>query len=219
MKGVVAIPLTESAATAALNSLAARGQLSGTSPGPGNSLISGLSDVASDDEYPTLLSESNPKRGQFAASIPPPAADPVFNPAPDANLNPDPVARPASISSPSSRSVGKTVVNRLSFWKFRSKPKRQSSVSDPATVVPSVPPIPAVVETPPTPHVPVAPPVPELLEGLPEGRKGSQEEGLGSVLNSPQTAEEKSTELEAKIINECIRLFAHEMYFAYDFGA
>ena len=224
VKGVVAIPLTESAATASLNSLAARGPQYGTSPGRGNTPTSDLSDVASDDEYPSLLSGPSPKRGQPTVIIPPPASEPVSDALPDVLLNPDPVV--ASTTSPG-RSAGKTIVDRLSFWKFRSKPKLPALVPDSVAVVPSVPPILSVIETPPTPDVPKTPPFLELLDELPEDREDPHGESLREghedhkvpVPNNPRTSVEKSTELEAKIINQCIRLFSHEMYFAYDFGA
>ncbi|KAF9513128.1 hypothetical protein BS47DRAFT_1329854, partial [Hydnum rufescens UP504] len=211
VKGVVAIPLTESAASATLNSL-----LHGARSLDYNVAISDPSDVASDDEYPSSLSESDSKRVELEHMAPSLAPEAASNVGPDHPLGIEPVGEPSTLTSPPNRSIGKVVLDSLSFWKYRPKSKGNTALplSD-SVAIASAPPLPVIIEISSS-DAPKTPPLEDLEELLEHGEY-SQRGHLDSISNTPPNVEEKTTELEAKIIKECIRLFAHEMYFAYDF--
>ncbi len=64
---------------------------------------------------------------------------------------------------------------------------------------------------------------PKVLDGIIKDAKGEPGEVLGSIIAStappPTSSEERHSELEAKIIKECIKEYTKGgMYFAYNFG-
>ncbi|KAJ7449948.1 SacI homology domain-containing protein [Mycena latifolia] len=220
VKGVTAIPLVEQRAGIVLNTLASR-----------NAHISRPSLLVSSatlDSLPSIhdVVEQTPPSAQ-AEDVPRPSPRVQFSPtnevkimtplATSFSLNSDehgsspasPYASSSDLSSPSDEQsiatspVAKTLASRLSFWSRLSK----------RTSVPSTP------TTPNYPEVPVEP------ESLDEIIKSGQQEPA-AVLNNlietlapaPASAEEQHTELEDKIVKECIREFTKGgMYFSYTF--
>jgi hypothetical protein len=123
-----------------------------------------------------------------------------------------PYASSSDLSSPSdeqsiiSSPVAKTLASRLSFWSRLSK----------RTSVPATPTTPSYLEVAPEEH--------ESLDDM--IHSGQQEPAvvlsnlIETLAPAPVSAEEQHSELEDKIVKECIREFTKGgMYFAYTFGS
>ena len=111
---------------------------------------------------------------------------------------------PSSIQSTNTDTVVKTLAERLSFWTRLSKRKPTGDHT--------------LVEQPEGAGL-----EPEELESLVKDESQNPEEVIESIVSSaappPQTTEEKHSELEEKIIRECIREYTRGgMYFAHSFG-
>jgi hypothetical protein len=123
---------------------------------------------------------------------------------------------PASVDYLSTSPIAKTVASRLSFWTRLSKrtptmsiPNTPDSPSPSSSLLPSTSP-------------------PKLagrasLDAIIHENITAPSEVLGSILTAtapqPETAEERKSELEDKIVRECVKEFTKGgMYFAYNFG-
>ena len=221
VSGVTQIPLVEDRARIALNTLASR-SLAHSRPSLMPQIITqpadlSLDGVESDDDRPPRPVRSSP-RVQF---LPAPAIR-FLQGGSAASSNQDignAIERPPSAdsvasdaSNPSSENAGpvfKTLAGRLSFW---SRAATRTHASTP------------VAEE--TPLVPVPMSLNEeqrvLDEIMQEGKEapdGAIESILASTAPAPETAEERHSELETKVVRETIREFTKgDMYFAYNFG-
>lgn len=104
--------------------------------------------------------------------------------------------------------VFKTLANRLSFWSRLSKREQRTPISSE---------FPLISE--PTSLNEERQVLDKLMEEAKEQPTEVIETILASTAPAPVTVEEKNSEVEAKIIKECIReLSKGSMYFAYNFG-
>lgn len=220
MKGVTAIPLEEDRARTVLSSLASRNKV--------DRRVSLLPTEASQAELQTEDAEASVAINGEADSTRSPRvkfADEhevkVVSPRPDQEFNlnedtgpPSPssstASTPSSTTSNSTDTVVKALTERLSFWTRLSKRNsRQNSTIDHI-----------LVEQPEPAQAPIDP---ADLESILKDPSKDPEEVIDSIVASaappPQTIEEKHSELEAKIVRECIREFTRGgMYFAYSYG-
>lgn len=123
---------------------------------------------------------------------------------------PSPSSMASSVQS-NTDTVVKTLAERLSFWTRLSK--RDSTQGATIDHV--------LVEHPDIPGQPPA--LPLDMDSIVKDESKGPEEVIESIVASaapaPQTIEEKHSELEEKIVRECIREFTRGgMYFAYSFG-
>ncbi|KAF8077695.1 SacI homology domain-containing protein [Lyophyllum atratum] len=233
IKGVTAIPLTEDKARVTLNTLASRNaQLARPSM-----LVSPTLDAVSSPQDPEMedpesvahyVSETptrSPPRVQFSSENQVKYMTPV-TPTFNHDLYGRSHSRPGMSSSPQSSCsdlstpssehsvtnspVAKTLAARLSFWSRLSKRTSSSSPSENAEE-------PAVIPDPST-----SVEEPESLDKIIQDGKEEPAEVLDSILAAtappPESAEERHSELEDKIVRECIREFTRGgMYFAYNF--
>ncbi len=230
VKGVTVIPLIESRARDALNILRVRNH---TSQRP--SLISGATGRGSlEDNTLDSINNVDERSGGFSSHRVKFAAEDqvkVMSPLPphlkeESEGDPDrsPSPSPSVVSTPSSEfsdhttNLTKTLADKLSFWNRLSKRDSQlqsGSVGDALTRKNGF-----------------------GRESSSQGRESGEERislddilenGVrepGDVLNTilatappPQTAEQKNSELEDKVIRECVSQFTRGgMYFAYTFG-
>lgn len=124
---------------------------------------------------------------------------------------PSPSSSMASSVQSNTDTVVKTLAERLSFWTRLSK--RNSTQGATIDHV--------LVEHPDIPGQPPA--LPLDMDSIVKDESKGPEEVIESIVASaapaPQTIEEKHSELEEKIVRECIREFTRGgMYFAYSFG-
>ena len=224
IKGVTEVPLVEERAKIALNTLATR-NIALTRPsllkthnaeGTDTSL-----DMSDDQRLPKTQEADSQRKGYQRVQ---------FSSNPDVKIVADgiylntnagignSILRPSSaqstasdISTPSSEAsvatspVFKTLASRLSFWSRLSK------------------------RTPGSPTIPVVPePMTltdeeEVLDNMISEGKEEPAQVIESILAStappPATSEERHSELETKVVRECIREYTKgDMYFAYNFG-
>lgn len=209
-KGIADIPLVEDRARTALKALAARNK-------------SGIT-------RPSLI---QPKRKELALEFVPPSVDSIHNSKHNdgalskqgsrvqfssdlSNLEAGRlILRPSSAQSSSSEhssssdnsvAVFKTLAERLSFWSRLSKRSNPSSGEKEALLAE---PLTLTEEQ-------------EAFDRLTNGGKEQPAEVMESILAStappPATTEERHSELERKVVRECIREFTKGgMYFAYTF--
>ncbi|KAF5386792.1 hypothetical protein D9615_001600 [Tricholomella constricta] len=229
VKGVTAIPLIEDKARITLNTLAARNALLARP----SILTSTTSDTVSSPQDPETEDLESP-----AQSSPEPARSPPrvqFSPSNEVKLmtptspsfskdvynNSDmpsslqsscsDLSTPSSEQSIASSPVAKTLAERLSFWSRLSKrtslpPSASENSEEPVTV--SHPPT-VLIER-------------ESLDKVIQEGKEEPAVVLDSILAAtappPASAEERHSELEDKIVRECVREFTRGgMYFAYNF--
>lgn len=218
MKGVTAIPLEEDRARTALSALAARNEINRrVSLLPSESV---QKDDTIDDVAPTGPEErpgadgTRSPRVKFAdeddVKVVSPRPDQGFDAAED-ERPPSPssstASTPSSVQSTNAETVAKTLAERLSFWSRLSKrSSRQTSIDH------------ALMEQPGTEDDDSV-----LDSSIAKDDTKDPEEVINSIIASaappPQTAEEKHSELEEKIIRECVREYTRGgMYFAYTFG-
>lgn len=213
IKTVTPIPLIYDRALIALNTLA-----SGRQARP--SLIQSRGTI--DGSFGSITSESEseeegeatpvPGRVTFAPSdVPSPSRSPVSI-----------ASTAASEDSMTTSPIAKTLASRLSFWTRLSK--RTSAETDlqqqPVDVEADVPlahahPIPTPIATPAPPRL--------SLDSILSAPRASPADIISSILAAtappPATPEERTSELEDKIVRECVREYAKGgMYFAYSFG-
>ncbi|RPD66400.1 hypothetical protein L226DRAFT_530498 [Lentinus tigrinus ALCF2SS1-7] len=219
VKGVTAIPLEEDRARTVLSALASRNKV--------DRRVSLLPTESSQAELlqseegvtPATNGEADGTRSprvKFAdeheVKVVSPRPDQEFNVNED-NGPPSPssstASTPSSTTSNSTDTVVKALTERLSFWTRLSKRNsRQNSTIDHMLVEQSEP---------------AQPPIdPAELESILKDASKDPEEVIDSIVASaappPQTIEEKHSELEAKIVRECIREFTRGgMYFAYSY--
>ncbi len=215
VKGVTAIPLNEEAARIRINTLASRSGL--VSPLPTSQTLDSVpsspkqpSNSSGVDDTPRTITPP-PKSGprvQFSPLEPP---DKLLTPVIDLNTDEHSPSSPPHPRSPSDSSsdlstesatgspVIKAIASRLSFWKkpiFPPTPEREPTQDDATTT-------------------------PEEEERLLMEDK-EPEEVLASILApeiGPISTEERHSELDEKIVRECIKEFTKGgMYFAYNFG-
>ncbi|KAK7467319.1 hypothetical protein VKT23_004376 [Stygiomarasmius scandens] len=219
VKGITAIPLVHDRAQTTLNTLSSRNFRPSLLP---SSTIDTLALSESSDSSPST------PRVQFSESehikiLTPPAEQSEF-PLTTPLTIPDPQSDTASeISTPDTSPatpVTKAIANRLSFWSRLSK--RQSSLfsaSSSASVTSSAP---SDVSD------PLLPPSASLketqshLETIIDESQAEPKEVITTIINEtappPSTTEEKHSELEDKVLRECVREFVKGgMYFAYTF--
>ena len=219
VKGVTAIPLVEDRARNVLLSLASRNRHDRRTSLLPTELAAREFAVETTDDDLLAGSEDGDAEGkklrvkfadQHEVKVVSPVADQEF----DLSVDPTPpspsstASTPSSIQSTNSDAVVKTLAERLSFWTRLSKRNsKQVSTSDHT-----------LVEQPDGTRL-----EPEELASLVKDQSKNPEEVIESVVSSaappPQTTEEKHSELEEKIVRECIREYTRGgMYFAYSFG-
>ncbi len=218
VKSVAAIPLQEDRATTAVKAISSRNAiLARPSLLPRGSTVNPVTGVAEEELDGELVDSpavSTP-RVQFSPEPEVKLVTPIHE-----RFNGDELPRPASpqsiasgVSTPSSEHslttapVFKTVAERLSFWNRLSKRKSVSTGDTPMDVPP---PQTAAQER-------------EALDKIMQDTREEPAEVIKAIVDStappPVTAEERHSELEDKVIRECIRQFSKGgMYFSYTFG-
>ncbi|KAI0664663.1 SacI homology domain-containing protein [Cubamyces menziesii] len=218
VKGVTAIPMEEDRARTVLATLASRNQVDRRASllpageihqgHPGEPSAAESIDDAREDEIKTA-------RVKFAEEdqikVVSPLPDKTFNISDDTSP-PSPsstVSTPSSVTSTNADTVVKALAERLSFW--TRLPKKNSGQLQSASIDHSL-----VEQSDQSVNEPL-----DLDSIVKDGSK-DPEEVLETIVSSaappPQTIEEKHTELENKIVRECIREFTRGgMYFAYTF--
>ncbi|KAJ7109515.1 SacI homology domain-containing protein [Mycena epipterygia] len=221
VKGITAIPLVEQRAGIVVNTLASRNaHLSRPSLLVPSTTLDSLHDVAPIPEsvvVQTPASADVPRsspRVQFSTAnevriMSPLASSFSLNSDEHASTPTSPYASSSDLSSPSGEQsianspVAKTLAARLSFWSRLSK--RTS-----------------IATTPTTPNYPEVPPENESLDEI--INQGQQEPAavlsnlIQTLAPTPASTEEQHSEIEDKIVKECIREFTKGgMYFAYTF--
>ncbi|KAI1794623.1 SacI homology domain-containing protein [Ganoderma leucocontextum] len=218
VRGVTAIPLVEDRARNVLLSLASRNSHDRRTSLLPTELAEKDFAVESRDDVASAASEDADAEGrklrvkfadQHEVKVVSPVPGQEFDLAVD-TTPPSPsstASTPSSIQSTNTDTVVKTLAERLSFWTRLSKRNsKQVSTSDHA-----------FVEQPDGIGL-----EPEELESLVKDQSKNPEEVIESIISStappPRTTEEKHSELEDKIIRECIREYTRGgMYFAYSF--
>lgn len=229
VKGVTEIPLVEERAKMALNTLAARNTAL-TRPSlltTHNAEATDTSlDMADDDQPPKIQEADSHRKGyprvQFSSNPDVKVPDDGIHLNPNSAIG-NSIYRPSSaqstasdISTPSSDAsvvtspVFKTLASRLSFWSRLSKrtPVSPTSMESEFPVVPE--PMTLTEEE-------------EVLDNMMSEGKEEPAQVIESILAStappPATSEERHSELETKVVRECIREYTKgDMYFAYNFG-
>ncbi|TFK92292.1 hypothetical protein K466DRAFT_659372 [Polyporus arcularius HHB13444] len=217
VKGVTAIPLEEDRARTVLSALASRNvvdrrvSLLPTEAAQAELQSEDVANAAAADTQ-----EANGTRSPRVTFADEPEVK-VVSPRPDQGFNisednepPSPSSSTASsITSNSTDTVVKALTERLSFWTRLSKRNsRQNATIDHMLVEQSD-------------YAP--PPIdPADLESILKDTSKGPEDVIDSIVSSaappPQSIEEKHSELEAKIVRECIREFTRGgMYFAYSY--
>ncbi|KAF9469322.1 SacI homology domain-containing protein [Collybia nuda] len=227
VKGVAAIPLSEDRARIALNTLSARNALL-TRP---SLLASTKSDTVSSPQDPAAADpesedETMPSspRVQFSADEQVKYMTPVattfeesenahlrLHPSSSAHSSSSDLSTPSSEYSVTTSPVAKTLASRLSFWSRLSKrtpfsPENTEGIEEPESRV----------------EQEYFPQERESLDKIIQDGKERPAEVLNSILAAtappPESVEEKNSEMEDKIIRECIKEFTKGgMYFAYTF--
>lgn len=230
VKGVSVIPLVESRATSALQTLShiltaslnrqhgkenSDGELETPIAGPSNS--DGATSpprvkFAAEDQVKTMTPLS---KHEFEHTLD--HDDESIPPSPSSSV----ASTPSSDSAPNAGNIAKVLADKLSFWSRLSKRTSQSVVSAAGQqgVVHEEEALESLMqgESPP----PSASPT-NLDAAIADGTK-EPAQVLNTILQEtappPPTTEEKHNELEDKIIRECVREFTRGgMYFAYTFG-
>ncbi|KAJ8078947.1 hypothetical protein PM082_013231 [Marasmius tenuissimus] len=232
VRGVTAIPLVESEARTSLHTIASRNTAaSRPSLLPSTTMDTISSTTFRDDDAPVVesapsvssqsSSQANTPRVHFNApeKLDKDSDNNMFSlntdehalssrSSFDSSFDASGVSTPTSeLSSPSS-SVAKAVASKLSFWSRISK-RNSLFPASPEKENDALSPQPTVKET------ESALKVDSMIQEEP---RQVLENILSSTAPPPETTEEKHTELETKIVRECIREFVKGgMYFAYHF--
>lgn len=202
---MVAIPLLEESARSTVKAISSRNAALARP-----SLIPKVANEANNEETDGLLSDSLPPLSRVKFST-----DPQVHLVPP-NIKDDeylyPHTPPSASSStsllssevPTATPILKTVSTRLSFWSKMSKPSSSSTQELPFR------PIPDKQEK-------------DALDKIIREESGKPANVIDKILATtappPKTAEEQHSELEDKVIRECIREFTKgDMYFSYTFG-
>lgn len=215
VKSVVAIPLLEDRALSAVVAISSRNAAlarpSLLPRGPTIDSTAGVTDEELDAEPVDSPSASSP-RVQFSSDPQVKFVTPIRE-----GFNGDDFPRPASpqsvssgVSTPSSEHsmttapVFNTVAARLSFWNRLSKRNLIDADDTPLAVLP--------------PQTPA-----QERAALDKIMQEGPAEAIKTIVNStappPVTTEQRHSELEDKVVRECIRQFAKGgMYFSYTFG-
>lgn len=125
------------------------------------------------------------------------------------------ISTPSSEMSINTGNLAKTLADRLSFW---NKLPRRNSTPQAPSISQKLEQDDSSAET------SESPPQDERLsldEMVEQGDKAPTEvldTLLTTAAPAPTTVEEKRSELEAKVIRECVNLFSKGMYFSYHFG-
>lgn len=215
VKGVTAVPLEEERARKVISSLASRNEIDRRASLLPSEVIQkdeSIDDVAAANSTgDSATGDTKSPRVKFAdendVKLVSPRPDQSFDALEDeraASPTPSTASTPSSEQSTNGDPVIKTLANRLSFWSRLSKrSSRQMSVDQ------------ALLEQSGTEEI-------EPLNISMDGMKDPDaviSKILESAAPAPQTEEEKHSELEGKIIRECIREYSRGgMYFAYTFG-
>lgn len=223
VKGVTEIPLVEERAKIALNTLAAR-NIALTRPSllkPHNAEATDTSlDMSDDPQLPKIQEADSHRKGAHRVQF---SSNSDLEDRNHLNTNAgigNSIRRPSSaqstasdISTPSSEAsaatspVFKTLASRLSFWSRLSK-RTPTGMESEFPVVPE--PMSLTEEE-------------EVLDNMMNEGKEEPAQVIESILAStappPATSEERHSELETKVVRECIREYTKgNMYFAYNFG-
>ncbi|KAI0362423.1 hypothetical protein OH77DRAFT_1467127 [Trametes cingulata] len=216
VKGVTAIPMVEDRARTVLAALAARNNVDRRAsllPTDAAREAQAAADDAAEAIDGVEREDTRSPRVKFAEEdqikVVSPLPDKAFD-VPDEQGPPSPsstISTPSSVASTSTDTVVKALAERLSFWTRLSKRNsRQAATIDHRLVEQSD----QVASE------------PLDLEAIAKDESKEPEEILEAIVSSaappPQTIEEKHTELEDKIVRECIREFTRGgMYFSYTF--
>ncbi|KAF8969687.1 SacI homology domain-containing protein [Flammula alnicola] len=223
VKGVMQVPLVEERAKMSLNTLAAR-NIANTRPSllPRHTRETTVSDISLDMDDNPQASDS-PRKGsprvQFLSNPVIKILEEDAQPSTNQEIGSS-IQRPSSadsmssdISTPSSElsvatsPVFKTLAARLSFW------SRLSKRTQPSPVDAGFPPIPEPMSLNEEQQV-----LDEIMNDENEQPAEVIESILASTAPPPATVEERHSELETKVVRECIREFTKgDMYFAYNF--
>lgn len=233
VKGVAAIPLVEDHARTALSTIASRRS-------PGSSLVSSTAldgasatgdfdTVAAPDAQrlvavPSVYQKPSAPRVQFSSNDQVKSMPASYSHFDDSGETSHLLELPASSSPRSSLSdesshslssehsvstspIAKTLASRLSFWSRLSKRTSHPSTSQNVTVPESL----SLLQEQEV--------VDEIIERGNEEPARMVDSILAATAPPPASVEEKQTELERKIIRECIKEFSKGgIYFAYTFG-
>lgn len=231
VKHVTAIPLIEDRARTVLSTLASRHHVNPRQslipPEPADTIPvaeNGTTDVTSAGES-TNSAESTSPHVKFAndpqVEVMIPLVTKEFGvrdegtpPSPSSSVT----STPSSEHSLNTDAVVKTLTARLSFWDRLSKRTSVSPSSSAETEHRRS------AESEASDAIAQDRQEPFSLDSMIEDGSKESEQVIESILNktapSPPTTEEKRTELEDKIVRECVREFTRGgMYFAYNFGA
>ncbi|KIM48704.1 hypothetical protein M413DRAFT_21047 [Hebeloma cylindrosporum] len=225
VKGVTEIPLREEQARIALNTLAAR-NIALTRPSLLNTHNAEATDISLDmsdehqppkvqptdsnrKEYPRVQFSSNPDvEGGIHLNTNAGIGNSIRRPS-SAQSTASDISTPSSEASAPTSPVFKTLASRLSFWSRLSKrtPASPISMESEFPVVPE--PMSLNEEE-------------DVLENMMSEGKEEPAQVIESILAStappPATSEERHSELETKVVRECIREYTKgDMYFAYNF--
>lgn len=212
IKSVAAIPLVEDKARVTVNTLASRNTLRRPIISTSDTIdtISSSPERSSSDQEESASSAphvqfSEPQLVKTSAATVNPNSDDYSNQSPPDSASELSVSGPSTPSGvepqDSSAPIAKVLASRLSFW---------SRLSKRSSLFPSSPELGT--------QVPV--PLSLSLDALDEEEHPDDviESILSATAPAPETAEEKHSELEVKIVKECIREFSKNMFYAYTFG-
>lgn len=239
IKGVIAIPLVYDRALIAVNTLASRNtraQRPSLTPShtPSNEVDSETEGGQESDAEGTMTPASTrdvnitfAKDGQIKVMAPTPIERGVHALPPRQHLNlsleesrpgspGSGASTPASNDSLATSPIAKTVASRLSFWTGFSK-------RTPTIFMPNTPVAPSRSSSSSPPKSTPNPVDRASIDSIIHENINAPSEVLSTILTStapqPETAEERKSELEDKIVRECVREFTKGgMYFAYHFG-
>lgn len=216
IKSVVAIPLLEERALSVVKTISSRNAaLSRPSLLPKSSTTDSVADDTGQELNEQLAESPSSPHVQFSPDPHIKLVTPIREGFKEDELRPDsPQSTASSISTPSSEQsiatspIFKTVAARLSFWNRLSK-RNGDSIQD--TSLPTTPPPQSAAQE------------QEVLDKIIQEAKEEPGEVIETILATtapaPATAEEQHSELENKVIRECIREFTKGgMYFSYAFG-
>lgn len=216
MKGVTAIPMVEErartilAALTSRNNVDRRASLLPTEAAREAHAIeetaAEIDDVAPDGAKSPRVKFADEDQVKVVSPLPDRTFDDVEDSGPPSPSST--ISTPSSDLSTNTDTVVKTLADRLSFWTRLSKRNsRQAPTIDHTLVEQSDQTLGEPLD----------------LEAIAKDDSKEREEVLEAIVSSaapaPQTMEEKHSELEDKIVRECIREFTRGgMYFAYTFG-
>ncbi|KAI8989706.1 SacI homology domain-containing protein [Trametes punicea] len=217
VKGVTAIPLVEERARTVLAALASRNkgdrrasllptEAAHDAQDADQAVRGSIDDAKEDGSKSPRVKFAETDQVKVVSPLPDKTFDFSDDPGPPSPSST--VSTPSSVTSTSTDNLIKALSERLSFWtRLPRRTSRQSTTIDHSLVEQSDQ---SVNE-------------PLDLDSIVKDESKDPEEVLNSIVAStappPQTIEEKHTELENKIVRECIREFTRGgMYFSYTFA-